>query len=181
MARAHKDNLIWLDLEMTGLEPDQHVILEIGCAVTDSQLNLIAKGPVFAIHHPESVLTKMDPWSQNQHDKSGLTQRCRESTVTLAQAEEDTLDFLKEHCVVKSSPLCGNSIGQDRRFLYKYMSKLNDFFHYRNVDVSTVKELVHRWYPPNLQAPEKSKTHDVLNDIRESIEELRHYRKIVFR
>jgi oligoribonuclease len=176
-----KDHLIWLDLEMTGLEPDKHVILEIGCVVTDSNLNMIAEGPVFAIHQPESILTTMDPWSQHQHGKSGLTARCRASKVSLAKAEEKTLEFVKLHCVAQSSPLCGNSIGQDRRFLNKYMPKLNSFFHYRNIDVSTVKELVHRWYPKSNQSPKKKKTHYVLDDIRDSIEELRHYRRTIFK
>src|SRR5258706_2228454 len=165
-----KDNLIWLDLEMTGLEPERHVILEIGCVETDSNLNMLAEGPVFAIQHPESILTTMDPWSQEQHGKSGLTESCRASKVSLAQAEEKTLEFLKKHGAEKASPLCGNSIGQDRRFLYQYMPRLNDFFHYRNVDVSTLKELFRRWYPKAAQAPEKKKTHYVLDDIRDSIE-----------
>ena len=173
-------NLIWLDLEMTGLEPDQHVILEIGCVVTDGRLEVIAEGPSIAIHHPEEILTTMDPWSLDQHGRSGLTQRCRLSKITLDQAEKQTLDFLARHCEPRSSPLCGNSIGQDRRFLYKYMPRLNDFFHYRNVDVSSIKELVRRWYP-NLQPPEKIKSHDVLNDIRESIAELKFYRQNVFK
>jgi oligoribonuclease len=176
-----KDYLIWLDLEMTGLEPERHVILEIGCSVTDSQLKLIAEGPVFAIKQPSKILNNMDPWSQEQHGKSGLTARCRSSTVSLSEAEDNTLAFLSQYCVPKSSPLCGNSIGQDRRFLCKYMSKLNDFFHYRNIDVSSVKELVKRWYPANMQAPEKTKTHYVLDDIRESIAELKHYRKTIFK
>jgi oligoribonuclease len=176
-----KDNLIWLDLEMTGLDPEKCVILEIGCAVTDSYLNLIAEGPVFAIHHPESILTTMDPWSQDQHGKSGLTQRCRNSQVSLGDAEAKTLAFLKEHCLPQSSPLCGNSIGQDRRFLVKYMPTLNDFFHYRNIDVSTLKELVRRWYPASEQGPEKKKTHYVLDDLRDSIEELKHYQRTIFK
>ena len=176
-----KDHLIWLDLEMTGLEPEDHVILEIGCVVTDSNLNMINEGPVFAVQQPESILATMDPWSQDQHEKSGLTQRSRASQVSLVEAEEKTLAFLKEHCVAQSSPLCGNSIGQDRRFLCKYMPKLNAFFHYRNIDVSTVKELVRRWYPASHQSPEKKKTHHVLDDIRESIEELRHYRRTIFK
>lgn len=176
-----EDRLIWLDLEMTGLEPDQHVILEIGCAVTDAQLEMIAEGPVFAIAHPSTILDAMDPWSQDQHGRSGLTQRCRVSNVSLQEAEEKTLAFLGMHCAAQASPLCGNSIGQDRRFLYKYMARLNNFFHYRNVDVSTIKELVRRWYPASAQAPEKKKSHYVLDDIRESIEELKHYRRTIFK
>jgi oligoribonuclease len=176
-----EDRLIWLDLEMTGLEPERHVILEIGCVVTDSQLNTIAEGPVFAIHHPDSILDHMDPWSQEQHGKSGLTNRCRSSKISLAEAEEKTLAFLKLHCIEKASPLCGNSIGQDRRFLYKYMTTLSAFFHYRNIDVSSIKELVRRWYPAAKRAPEKSKTHYVLDDIHDSIEELKHYRREIFK
>ncbi len=176
-----ESNLVWLDLEMTGLEPEQHVILEIGCVVTDSNLKMIAEGPVFAIKQPESILTTMDPWSQEQHGKSGLTERCRGSKVTLAEAEEKTLAFLKKHCVEKTSPLCGNSIGQDRRFLYKYMPRLNAYFHYRNVDVSSIKELAQRWYPASPKGPEKKKTHYVLDDIRESIAELQHYRRTIFK
>ena len=175
------DNLIWLDLEMTGLEPQHHVILEIGCAVTDSQLKLIAEGPVFVISQPENVLASMDPWCIDQHGKSGLTEKARRSQISLAEAEEKTLEFLRHYCVEKVSPLCGNSIGQDRRFLEKYMPKLNGFFHYRNVDVSSIKELARRWYPPGDQAPEKNKTHHVLDDIRESIAELQHYRRAIFK
>lgn len=175
------DHLVWLDLEMTGLEPEQHVILEIGCIVTDSQLQEVAEGPCLAIRHPESILSAMESWSQEQHGRSGLTDRCRKSNVTLAEGEQKTLDFLKPYCAEKTSPLCGNSIGQDRRFLCKYMPVLNAFFHYRNVDVSTIKELVRRWYPASLRAPKKKKTHHVLDDIRESIDELRHYRRVIFK
>jgi oligoribonuclease len=175
------DHLIWLDLEMTGLEPERHAIIEIGCAVTDKELNVIAEGPCFAVHQPEEVLALMDAWCVEQHGKSGLTEQVRRSKTTLAEAEEKTLAFLKEHCQERASPLCGNSIGQDRRFLDKYMPALNNFFHYRNVDVSTIKELVKRWYGATQQAPNKEKTHHVMEDIRESIEELRFYRKTIFR
>lgn len=174
------DPLIWLDLEMSGLDPDRHVILEIGCLVTDAQLNVIAEGPCFAIAQPETVLEAMDPWCVEQHGRSGLTDQCRRSNTTLAEAEQRTLAFLRRHCNEKASPLCGNSICQDRRFLYKYMPALSAFFHYRNVDVSSIKELARRWYPAS-QAPKKAKTHHVLEDIRESIEELRHYRRTLFR
>ncbi len=166
---------------MTGLEPETCVILEIGCSVTDSNLKIIAEGPVFAIHHSERILTTMDPWSQEQHGKSGLTARCQSSNVSLAEAEKKTLEFLKKHCVAKASPLCGNSIGQDRRFLFKYMATLNEFFHYRNVDVSSIKELARRWYPKRSSMPEKKKTHYVLDDIRDSIEELKYYRREIFK
>ena len=141
--------------------------------MTDADLTILAEGPVFAIKHPESILTTMDPWSQEQHGKSGLTERCRQSKVNRTEAERKTLAFLKKHCVRKVSPMCGNSIGQDRRFLYKYMPKLNSFFHYRNVDVSTIKELARRWYPNAPKGVEKKKTHYVLDDIRDSIDELK--------
>jgi oligoribonuclease len=173
--------LIWLDLEMTGLDPEKHVIIEIGCVITDSELNVMAEGPSFAVHQPEEELAKMDEWCVTHHGKSGLTARVRASKVSPAQAEQETLAFLKKHCPARQSPLCGNSISQDRRFLNKYMPELEAYFHYRNVDVSSIKELVKRWYPPTLQAPEKRKTHNVVDDIRESIEELRHYRNTIFR
>lgn len=172
--------LIWLDLEMTGLDPQNHVILEIGTVVTDADLNLIARGPALAIRRPESILNQMDPWCIEHHGKSGLTARVKASVISVEQAEEMTLAFLQKYLHAKDSPLCGNSIGQDRRFLIKEMPKLNDFFHYRNIDVSTIKELVRRWYPA-VQIPEKRKTHHVLDDIDESIEELKFYRSHVFR
>lgn len=175
------DRLIWLDLEMTGLDPECHAILEIGSVVTDSQLNVIAEGPTFAIFQPPNVLDGMDPWCVKQHGGSGLTQRVKDSKISLRQAERRTLQFLKRYCTPRSSPLCGNSIGQDRRFLYRYMPELNAFFHYRNIDVSSIKELVRRWYPAKFHAPDKRSTHHVLDDIRESIAELRHYRDKVFR
>ena len=176
-----KDLLIWLDLEMTGLDPDRHVILEIGCAVSDSDLNVVAEGPALVIAQPVKILEEMDPWCIKQHGQSGLTQKVKDSKLSLAKAEQQTLEFLQQYCQPKSSPLCGNSIGQDRRFLYRYMPQLNEFFHYRNIDVSSIKELVSRWYPTQAHAPEKQKTHHVMDDIRESIAELRHYRQNVFR
>lgn len=166
---------------MTGLSPERHVIIEIGCAITDSDLNVIAEGPVYAIHQREKVLAKMDAWCVNQHGKSGLTQRVRDSKISLKQAEKLTLLFVKKYCKPQSSPLCGNSIGQDRRFLFRYMPTLNDFFHYRNIDVSSIKELVRRWYPGKYQPPKKQGSHHVLADIRDSIAELRFYRKSVFK
>ena len=166
---------------MTGLEPEHQTILEIGTLVTDSALAVVAEGPSFVIHQPESVLEAMDPWCINQHGLSGLTQKSRESKISLGAAEQLTLEFLQKHCAPKSSPLCGNSIGQDRRFLIKYMPTLNVFFHYRNIDVSTIKELCKRWYPKTCQAPTKKSTHQVLDDIRESIEELQHYRRTIFK
>jgi oligoribonuclease len=175
------DLLIWLDLEMTGLDPERHAIIEIGCAITDSHLNLIAEGPAMAIKQPPKVMARMDPWCVKQHGQSGLTQRVQESTLSLAAAERKTLAFLKRYCRPGTSPLCGNSIGQDRRFLYRYMPTLNKFFHYRNVDVSSIKELVNRWYPEKYRAPRKQSAHHVTDDIRESIAELKHYRDAVFR
>jgi oligoribonuclease len=173
--------LIWLDLEMTGLDPETQTILEIGTAVTDSDLNLLAKGPSCVIHLSDKTLGEMDPWCIEHHGKSGLTAKSRASKVSLAEAEAKTLEFLKLHCKEGESPLCGNSIGQDRRFLVKFMPKLNDFFHYRNIDVSSIKELVKRWYPAAMQPPEKKKTHHVMDDIEESIQELHFYRKTIFK
>jgi oligoribonuclease len=179
---ARKENLlIWLDLEMTGLDPERHTIMEIGTIITDSQLKVVAEGPAIAIHQPAAVLRAMDSWCVEHHGKSGLTERCRTSKVAMSQAELRTLRFLRTFARPDSSPLCGNSIGQDRRFLIKYMPRLNAFFHYRNVDVSTIKELVRRWYPRSAYAPEKKKTHQVLDDIRESIGELRHYQRTIFK
>jgi oligoribonuclease len=180
---AHPDerNLIWLDLEMTGLDPEKDVVLEIATVVTDGQLNVLAEGPCLAIHQPDAVLEGMDPWCVEQHGKSGLTQRCRESKVSVLDAQARTLEFLAPLCAAGKSPLCGNTIGQDRRFLVKYMPRLNDFFHYRSVDVSSIKELVVRWYPEAKYVYSKSKAHLSLADVHESIDELRHYRKTVFR
>lgn len=177
----HKDDLVWLDLEMTGLDPVKHTIMEIGTMVTDSNLKVLAEGPALAIHVPESALDRMDSWCVEHHGKSGLTDRCRKSRISMAQAEVRTLEFLRKHIESDRSPLCGNSIWQDRRFLIKYMPKLNAFFHYRIIDVSSIKELVHRWYPQSAYAPEKQKTHQVMDDIRESIEELKHYRRTIFK
>ena len=174
-------NLIWMDLEMSGLDPERHVIMQVGCAVTDSELNMIAEGPALAVHQSERDLKSMDSWCIKQHGQSGLTDLVRNSRISLHEAEQEALRFLKKYCSEGKSPLCGNSIGQDRRFLVKYMPRLNDFFHYRNIDVSTIKELVYRWYGPRYQAPTKNKTHHVLQDIRDSIEELRHYRRTVFK
>ncbi len=170
------DNLIWIDLEMTGLEPDQDVIIEIATIVTDSQLNILAEGPVYAIQQSKETMDAMDDWNTNQHGKSGLTQRVLESQVTAAQAEQDTIDFLRQWVPEGKSPICGNSIGQDRRFLVRYMPALEAYFHYRNLDVSTLKELARRWRPDVLAGVKKSGAHLALDDIIDSIEELKHYR-----
>jgi oligoribonuclease len=180
MAQSDR-NLVWVDLEMTGLDPDRDTILEIATLVTDSELEVIEEGPVWAIHQPDEVLAAMDDWNREHHGASGLTARVRESKVALRDAEQGTLAFVRRHCPARTSPLCGNSICQDRRFLARYMPELEAYLHYRNLDVSTVKELVRRWYPETLQAPEKKHHHLALDDIRESIEELRFYRAHVFR
>ncbi len=172
-------HLIWIDLEMTGLDPEKYVIVEIASIVTDDQLNVVAEGPDLAIHQPDTVLWAMEPWSRKHHRASGLLDRIKASRHSCAQAEQETLAFLSRFCQKGASPLCGNSIGQDRRFLVKHMPALEDFFHYRNIDVSSVKELVKRWYPA-LAPFEKEKTHLALNDIKESIDEMRYYRKHVF-
>lgn len=180
-AMQDERNLAWLDLEMTGLEPDHDTILEIATIVTDSQLHVLAEGPTIAIHQPDEILDHMDPWCIEQHGKSGLTERCRRSAATIAEAQARTVEFISRWCPEKKAPLCGNTIGQDRRFLVKYMPVLHDFFHYRSIDVSTVKELVARWYPSCKYIYPKTKQHEALADIRESIAELQHYRKAVFR
>lgn len=172
-------HLIWIDLEMTGLDPDRHVIVEIASVVTDNQLNVVAEGPYLVIHYPEDILSNMEPWSLEHHRASGLLDRIRSSSCTCRQAEEETLQFLSRFCEKGESPLCGNSIGQDRRFLFRHMPRLEAFFHYRNIDVSSVKELVKRWYP-SLPPFKKEKSHLAPNDIRESISELIYYRKHVF-
>jgi oligoribonuclease len=174
-------SLVWMDLEMSGLDPDRSTILEIATIVTDSDLQVLAEGPVLAIHQPTTVLDAMDDWNREHHAASGLTARVCASSLSMADAERATLDFIKAHCAERSSPLCGNSIHQDRRFLSRYMPRLDNYLHYRNVDVSTVKELVRRWYPNGPQPPEKKHAHLALDDIRESIAELRFYRQHVFR
>ena len=172
--------LIWIDLEMTGLDAERDTIIEIATIVTDSELEVLAEGPVFAIHQSEEILSGMDEWNTTHHGASGLLDRVRASKVTLAEAESETLAFLKEHTKAGKSPLCGNSIYQDRLFLQRYMKELEGYFHYRNIDVSSIKELVKRWYPSEKHAPAKKNTHRALDDIRESIQELQYYRNAVF-
>ncbi|MGE8346864.1 oligoribonuclease [Pseudomonas helleri] len=170
-------NLIWIDLEMTGLDPDNDVIIEMATIVTDSNLNTLAEGPVIAIHHSDEVLARMDEWNTRTHGASGLTQRVKDSSVSMAEAEAQTLAFLEQWVPKGKSPICGNSICQDRRFLYTHMKALESYFHYRNLDVSTLKELVARWAPEVRDTLVKKGTHLALDDIRESIAELQHYRK----
>jgi len=173
------NNLIWIDMEMTGLQPDSDRIIEIAMLVTDAQLKVIAEGPQLVVHQPDSVLEAMDSWNKSTHKKTGLTDRVRASTMIEAEAERAALAFLAEHVPANNSPMCGNSICQDRRFLARWMPKLEAHFHYRNLDVSTLKELVRRWKPELLKGFTKEGKHEALADILESIEELKFYRKSV--
>lgn len=177
---AKLDNLVWIDLEMTGLNPDTDHIIEIATIVTDDQLNVLAEGPVVAIHQPELVLAGMDDWNRRTHGESGLTERVRRSPFGATDAELQTLGFLEQYADPGASPMCGNSICQDRRFLAREMPTLERFFHYRNLDVSTVKELARRWAPDVFAGLRKTSKHLALDDIRESIEELRYYRATLF-
>ena len=172
--------LIWLDMEMTGLNPETEHILEIATLVTNSELEIIAEGPDLVVHQSDEILAAMGEWCQQHHGASGLTEASRSSTISVAEAEARTLEFLSQHCRPGFSPLCGNTIGQDRRFIVRYMPKLDVFLHYRSVDVSSIKELARRWYPKAPILP-KAESHRALDDIRESLAELRHYRKHVFR
>jgi len=174
---SQKENLVWMDLEMTGLDPEQDVIIEIATLVTDKDLNIIAEGPVLAVHQPDILLDAMDDWNTKTHGNSGLTQRVRDSQVSAREAERQTLAFLREHVKEGASPLCGNSIHQDRRFLVKYMPELEAYMHYRNIDVSTLKELAKRWKPEVVSSFNKKGAHLALDDIKESIEEMAHYRQ----
>ncbi|MCL2914383.1 oligoribonuclease [Shewanella corallii] len=178
---ADVKNLIWIDLEMTGLEPETDRILEIATMVTDENLNVLAQGPVIAVHQSDDVLAGMDDWNQKHHGESGLIDRVRASEHSEQRAMEETLAFLREHVPAGKSPMCGNSVGQDRRFLNKYMRELEDHFHYRNLDVSTIKELVRRWQPELLDGFVKQNTHQALQDIKESIGEMRYYRETIFK
>lgn len=173
-----EQNLVWIDLEMTGLEPERDVIIEIATIVTDAELAEAVEGPVFAIHQDDAVLAAMDEWNTRQHGASGLTERVRASTVDSIAAETATLEFLARYVPAGVSPMCGNSICQDRRFLYRHMPRLAAFFHYRNLDVTTLKELARRWRPDLAPFP-KAGTHLALDDIRASIAELRHYREVL--
>ncbi len=180
MADTDAPPLIWIDMEMSGLDPEVHHVLEIATIVTDGELNVLAEGPDLVVHQPDAVLDAMDEWCTTHHGESGLTAGVKASTIDVAAAEQQTLAFLAEHCPPGGSPLCGNSVGQDRRFIERYMPELAKFLHYRTVDVSTIKELARRWYP-DLEPYPKAESHRALDDIRESIGELAHYRKHVFR
>jgi oligoribonuclease len=174
------NNLVWIDLEMTGLDTQSDRIIEIATIVTDASLNILAEGPVIAVYQPDEVLAAMDAWNTTQHDGSGLTRRVRESRIDEAQAEQLTLNFLTDYVPANASPMCGNSICQDRRFLARCMPELERFFHYRNLDVSTLKELARRWAPAVAAGFTKQSAHLALDDVRDSIRELQYYRERLF-
>ncbi len=180
MNQKSDNNLVWLDLEMTGLNPETDHILEIATIITNSNLDIIAEGPVFAIHQPDELLNNMDSWNTEHHTNSGLVERVKKSTITEATAEAQTLDFIRQYVDEDKSPLCGNSIHQDRRFLTRYMPKLESYFHYRNLDVSTLKILAQHWAPSVASGVSKVSEHVALQDIIDSIDELRYYRKHLF-
>ena len=171
------DHLVWMDLEMTGLDPERDAIIELATLITDAELNLVAQGPVIAVHQDEATLALMDDWNVRTHGESGLTERVRSSTISLAEAEATTLAFIEQHVPENSAPLCGNSIWQDRRFLARYMPTLEAYLHYRLIDVSTIKELARRWSPTVYAGFTKQGAHTALADIEESIAELRYYRE----
>ena len=179
MTDAKQSHLVWMDLEMSGLDPEENTILEIATLITDFNLNVVAEGPVIAIHQTDELLDSMDEWNTNCHKKTGLTDRVKKSDVDMKGAELLTLDFIKKHVDKNTSPLCGNTIWQDRRFLIRYMPELENYCHYRNIDVSSIKELYTRWYP-NLPVFEKAKVHSAMKDIIESVDELKYYRNRIF-
>lgn len=179
--KPKSDNLIWIDLEMTGLNPEHDRVIEIATIVTDSDLNILAEGPVFAINQPEELLNSMDSWNTKQHGKTGLLERVLSSTVDEDHAQAETIEFLMHHVPPQKSPMCGNTICQDRRFLYRYMPKLVQYFHYRNLDVTTLKMLAQRWAPDVAKGAKKESVHRAIDDIRDSIDELRYYRKHLLR
>ena len=174
------NSLVWMDLEMTGLYPEKDRIIEIATIITDQHLNIVAEGPVLAIHQSDSLLDQMDDWNQTTHRETGLIDRVRNSTVSEEQAEQRTLAFIRKYVPKNTSPLCGNSICQDRRFLYPYMPEITNYLHYRNLDVSSLKELAARWRPEIMAGFEKRNTHKALDDIKESIQELKYYRRKMF-
>jgi oligoribonuclease len=180
MPKRSKDNLVWIDCEMTGLEPETDTLLEIATIITNYDLKILARGPVLAIKTAAARLTKMDKWNQTTHSGSGLLDRVRTEGVALADAERQTLNFIRRYCYKKSAPLCGNSIGQDKRFIAKYMPDLHEFLHYKVIDVSSIKLLVSKWYGGKYESPKKKELHRALDDIEESIDELRYYREHVF-
>lgn len=173
----NSNNLIWIDLEMTGLDTQKDVIIEIATVITDSELNILAEGPVLAIHQSDDILNAMDDWNTRQHGQSGLTARVKNSAITEAEAERQTIEFLREFVPANASPMCGNSICQDRRFLARCMPELEKYFHYRNLDVSSLKELAKRWAPKVFKGFSKESSHLALEDIRDSIAELKYYRE----
>ncbi len=180
MSLQSVNNLVWVDLEMTGLDPDKESIIEVATLITDGDLNILEEGPCLAIHQNDEILDRMDEWNKSHHSSSGLLQRVKDSKVMMANAEKITLDFISKYCPEKTSPLCGNSIGHDRRFIANYMKKLSSYLHYRSIDVTSIKELVNRWYPDGPKPPRKSEAHLASIDIRESLEELIFYRKHYF-
>jgi oligoribonuclease len=181
MSQLNPNNLIWLDLEMTGLNPDHDRIIEIAVVVTDAQLNIIAEGPALAIYQPEAILKNMNDWVTRQHTGSGLVQRVKDSCISEEEAQTRTLEFLMQYVPPGKSPMCGNSICQDRRFLYRWMTKLEQYFHYRNLDVSSIKILAQHWRPELLSVLKKESRHLALDDVYDSIAELRYYHEHFFR
>ena len=180
MAKKSKYNLVWMDCEMTGLDVEKEVLIEIATLITDSELNILEEGPCIAVHQRDELLEKMDEWNTKHHNASGLVKRVRESLINEVEAEKRTLDFIKKYCPKGISPLCGNSIHQDRKFLHKYMPEMQDYFHYRSIDVTSIKELVSRLYPNGPKFPKKSQEHVAMIDIRESLQELIFYRENYF-